>query len=86
MKVYDPKGKEFDKEAVDAMECIRQLGWSSNPPKGKKISKKEKPKQEDPLSVSDIRGRLDQRNVPYKSNDNKERLLELLADSKPNRG
>lgn len=32
MKVYDPQGNEFDKEPIDARECVNELGWSYERP------------------------------------------------------
>jgi len=76
MKIYDLDGNEHDKPSIDCSECVENLGWSLSPPQGftKEISK-EKPKTR---NVAEIRGLLDQRNIPYRPSDGKKRLLKLL--------
>ena len=47
IKVYDKDGNEFQKETVDARECVDVLGWSYEKPEKQEqaevIDEKEKP-------------------------------------------
>jgi len=44
--VYDPEGKEFQKEYVDAAECVTVLGWTWEDPKDDAAHKAETAKKE----------------------------------------
>ena len=83
MKVYDKEGNERDKDPIDVRECVERLGWTTIPPESVKVVEESAPVVADPLSVAEIRGILDQRNVSYKSSTRKAQLLELLAESEP---
>jgi hypothetical protein len=78
MKVYDLDGQEFEKESVDARECVREMGWSLTPP-----GEPEPPKEEEikdlfsDMSVAELRGWLDQNNKPYPNLVRKSDLLTL---------
>lgn len=30
--VYDPEGNAHEKESIDAIECVKECGWSLSPP------------------------------------------------------
>jgi hypothetical protein len=32
VNVYDPQGNEHEKETTDARECVREMGWTMEPP------------------------------------------------------
>lgn len=55
-KVYDLKGVEFEKETVDAKECVAVMGWTTTPQeikepvRQKRLSRQEEAKKEQATS------------------------------------
>ena len=44
MKVYDLEGNEYDKESIDARECVKVLGWSLSKPEPEEAKEDKKDK------------------------------------------
>ncbi len=78
MLVYDKDGKEYDKDAVDAYECVSSLGWT--------LSKNKKdPKTDGEVKMNEIdavKAQLDKMNVNYSGISGLGNLSKLLARAK----
>ena len=76
VKVYDLDGHEFEKEPVDARECVKIMGWSLTPPGEPEPPEEVKDRFSD-MSVAELKGWLDQNNKPYPNLARKSDLLTL---------
>ena len=78
VKVYDLDGQEFEKESVDARECVRIMGWSLTPPGEPQPPEPAEVKDRfADMSVAELKGWLDQNNKPYPNLARKSDLLTL---------
>lgn len=88
--VYDTKGEPHEKEAVDARECVKRLGWTMEDPKADKKAKKDDTKKTEEITLKDLpddgatlRGLLDSANVPWKQNTKIADLKDLVIQKVP---
>lgn len=78
MLVYDKDGKEYDKDAVDAYECVSRLGWTLS--KNKKAAKTEGETKMNEIDA--VKAQLDKMNVNYSGISGLGNLSKLLARAK----
>lgn len=74
MKCYDTDGNEHNRASVDARECVKQLGWTLEPPKAD---------IEDEFSafnINKLKDFLTMHEVEFKSNASKASLLDLCRE------
>lgn len=75
VKVYDLDGQEHEKESVDARECVQILGWTHEP--GKEPESDPANDQFSEMTVAELKGHLDSKNIPYGNPIKKADLLAL---------
>ena len=83
-RVFDKEGNMFMKDPVDVRECVDVLGWSTTPPEGFEEPAEEETEDSgtdyDKMDAAGLRGLLDERNIPYRANTGKKKLIAMLDE------